>query len=41
METLGGLGSPITYDYLVADLVRDWQIPTLLVGVVRLGELLK
>lgn len=37
VETLGGLGSPITYDYLVADLVRDWQIPTLLVGVVRLG----
>jgi len=37
VETLGGLGSPITYEYLVADLARDWQIPTVLVGVVRLG----
>ncbi len=37
VETLGGLGSPLTYDYLVADLVRDWHIPTLLVGAVRLG----
>jgi len=37
VETLGGLGSPLTYDYLVADLVRDWQVPTVLVGAVRLG----
>ena len=37
VETLGGLGSPLTYEYLVANLVRDWQVPTVLVGAVRLG----
>jgi dethiobiotin synthase (EC 6.3.3.3) len=37
VETLGGLGSPLTYEYLVADLARDWQVPTVLVGAVRLG----
>ena len=37
VEAVGGLGSPLTYEYLVADLARDWQIATVLVGAVRLG----
>lgn len=39
VETLGGLGSPITRELTVADLARDWQIPTLLVVPVKLGAI--
>ncbi len=39
VESLGGLGSPITDEYLVADLARDWALPTLLVVPVRLGAI--
>jgi dethiobiotin synthetase len=39
VEALGGLGSPITYEYTVADLARDWHIPTILVVPVRLGAI--
>ncbi|MEI6429832.1 MAG: dethiobiotin synthase [Pseudanabaena sp. ELA607] len=39
VETLGGLGSPITFEYLVADLARDWQLETILVVPVRLGSI--
>jgi dethiobiotin synthetase len=39
VEGMGGLGSPITYEYTVADLARDWHIATLLVVPVRLGAI--
>jgi dethiobiotin synthetase len=39
VESLGGLGSPITYEYTVADLARDWHIATVLVVPVRLGAI--
>lgn len=39
MESLGGLGSPITHELTVADLARDWHLPTLLVVPVRLGSI--
>jgi dethiobiotin synthetase len=39
VEALGGLGSPITDEYIVADLARDWALPTLLVVPVRLGAI--
>lgn len=37
VEALGGLGSPITYELTVADLARDWGLPTVLVVPVKLG----
>jgi dethiobiotin synthetase len=37
VESMGGLGSPIAWEYLVADLAKDWRIPTILVVPVRLG----
>jgi dethiobiotin synthetase len=37
VEAMGGLGSPITPEYIVADLARDWHLPTILVVPVRLG----
>jgi len=37
VEALGGLGSPITYELTVADLARDWALPTVLVVPVKLG----
>ncbi|CAN1209340.1 dethiobiotin synthase [Tumidithrix helvetica PCC 7403] len=39
VESLGGLGSPITYEYTVADLASDWRIATVLVVPVRLGAI--
>ncbi len=39
VEALGGLGSPITYELIVADLARDWRLPTVLVVPVRLGAI--
>jgi len=39
VEGMGGLGSPITYDYTVADLARDWHLPTVLVVSVKLGAI--
>lgn len=39
IESLGGLGSPITYETTVADLARDWRLPTVLVVPVRLGAI--
>ncbi len=39
VESLGGLGSPITDEYIVADLARDWAIDTILVVPVRLGAI--
>jgi dethiobiotin synthetase len=39
VEWLGGLGSPVTWELTVADLVRDWRMPSLLVVPVRLGSI--
>lgn len=39
VEALGGLGSPITRELIVADLARDWRLPTVLVVPVKLGAI--
>ncbi|MBD2101320.1 dethiobiotin synthase [Leptolyngbya sp. FACHB-261] len=39
VEGVGGLGSPITRELVVADLARDWRLPTLLVVPVKLGAI--
>ncbi len=39
VEFLGGLGSPVTWELTVADLARDWRLPTLLVVPVKLGAI--
>ncbi len=39
IEALGGLGSPITNELTVADLARDWRLPTILVVPVKLGAI--
>jgi dethiobiotin synthetase len=39
VESLGGLGSPITDEYIVADLARDWALEAILVVPVRLGAI--
>lgn len=39
VEGLGGLGSPVTRELIVADLARDWHLPTILVVPVRLGAI--
>lgn len=39
IESLGGLGSPVTDELTVADLARDWRLPILLVVPVKLGAI--
>ncbi|HEY9874047.1 MAG TPA: dethiobiotin synthase [Candidatus Obscuribacterales bacterium] len=39
VESLGGLGSPVTHEITVADLAGDWRLPTVLVVPVRLGAI--
>jgi len=39
VEGVGGLGSPVTWELTVADLVRDWRLPVVLVVPVRLGAI--
>ena len=39
VESLGGLGSPITRETTVADLAWDWRIATVLVVPVKLGAI--
>ncbi|GAB1539112.1 dethiobiotin synthase [Scytonema sp. NUACC21] len=39
LEALGGLGSPVTYELTVANLARDWRLPSVLVVPVRLGAI--
>jgi dethiobiotin synthetase len=39
VEAIGGLGTPITEELVVADLARDWRIPTVLVVPVKLGSI--
>ncbi|MGK7942238.1 MAG: dethiobiotin synthase [Crocosphaera sp.] len=38
-ETLGGLGSPVTWELTVADLAGKWGLPTVLVVPVKLGAI--
>lgn len=39
VEGIGGLGTPITHELTVADLARDWRLPTILVVPVQLGAI--
>ncbi len=39
VEGIGGLGTPITDELVVADLARDWRVPTVLVVPVKLGAI--
>ena len=39
VESLGGLGSPITDELTVADLAGEWRLQTFLVVPVRLGAI--
>lgn len=39
VEALGGLGSPVTDEFTVADLAAQWRLPTVLVVPVKLGAI--
>lgn len=39
VESVGGLGSPMTHETTVADLAWDWRLPTVLVVPVKLGAI--
>jgi dethiobiotin synthetase len=39
VEAIGGLGTPITAELVVADLARDWRLPAVLVVPVKLGAI--
>ncbi|WP_448515477.1 dethiobiotin synthase [Parathermosynechococcus lividus] len=39
VEGIGGLGSPITWEWTVADLAAAWRLPIVLVATVRLGAI--
>ncbi|WP_427160187.1 dethiobiotin synthase [Aliinostoc sp. HNIBRCY26] len=39
IESLGGLGSPVTDELTVADLAGEWRLPTVLVAPVKLGAI--
>lgn len=39
VEALGGLGSPVTNEFTVADLAAEWRLPTVLVVPVKLGSI--
>lgn len=39
VESLGGLGSPITDELTVAHIAADWRLPTVLVVPVKLGAI--
>ncbi len=39
VEGAGGLGAPVTWEWTVADLAAQWQLPTVLVIPVRLGAI--
>jgi dethiobiotin synthetase len=39
VEGIGGLGTPITDELVVADLARDWRLPAVLVVPVKLGAI--
>jgi dethiobiotin synthetase len=39
IEALGGLGSPLTDEFTIADLAGEWHLPTVLVVPVKLGAI--
>jgi dethiobiotin synthetase len=39
VEAIGGLGTPITAELVVADLARDWRLPAVIVVPVKLGAI--
>lgn len=39
LEALGGLGSPVTHELIVADLAAQWRLDTVLVVPVKLGAI--
>ncbi|MEL6493695.1 MAG: dethiobiotin synthase [Cyanobacteria bacterium J06623_7] len=39
LESLGGLGSPVTNELTVGDLAAEWRLPTVLVVPVQLGAI--
>ena len=39
VESLGGLGSPVTNEFTVVDLAAEWRLPTVLVVPVKLGAI--
>ncbi|NEP89459.1 MAG: ATP-dependent dethiobiotin synthetase BioD [Okeania sp. SIO2C2] len=39
VEGVGGLGSPVTHELTVADIARDWHLPTILVVPIKLGAI--
>ncbi len=39
LESLGGLGSPVTNELTVGNLAADWRLPTVLVVPVKLGAI--
>ena len=39
LESLGGLGSPVTNELTVGDLAGEWRLPTVLVVPVKLGAI--
>jgi dethiobiotin synthetase len=39
VESLGGLGTPVSHEFTVADLAAEWRLPTVLVVPVRLGAI--
>ena len=39
LETLGGLGSPVTNELIVGNIAADWYLPAILVVPVKLGAI--
>ncbi|MCS6959281.1 MAG: dethiobiotin synthase [Pseudanabaenaceae cyanobacterium SKYGB_i_bin29] len=39
VEGAGGIGSPVTWEWTVADMAREWQLPTVIVVPVKLGSM--
>jgi len=39
LESLGGLGSPVTSELTVANVAADWRLPTVLVVPIKLGAI--
>lgn len=39
LESLGGLGSPVTEELTVGNIAADWRLPTILVVPVKLGAI--
>lgn len=39
LESLGGLGSPVTDELIVGNIAADWRLPTVLVVPVKLGAI--